>query len=93
MNHATGPWVVRETQDDELYEVYREEGGELIAFAADTADQRANARLIAAAPELLEVLREVALGCERRLRKGKDQADLETLRLCRSAITKAEGRD
>jgi hypothetical protein len=56
-----------------------------------TAEDRANARLIAAAPEMLAALREVADGCARRLRKGQDQGDLDTLRLCRTTIAKAEG--
>jgi hypothetical protein len=51
-----------------------------------------NAALLLAAPELLAALKEVAEGCESRLRKGKDSGDLETLRLCRAAINKAEGR-
>lgn len=59
----------------------------------DDPEMLANARLIAAAPELLSALREVADGCERRLRKGKDQGDLDTLRVCRIAIDKAEGRE
>ncbi len=54
--------------------------------AADTA------RILAAAPEMLATLRGIADECERRLRKGKDQGDLDTLRLCRTAIAKAEGR-
>jgi len=63
------------------------------ATSRSPADEvRANARLIAAAPELLAALKEVAEGCESRLRKGKDAGDLNTLRLCRAAITKAEGR-
>jgi len=92
MKHTPGPWAVREAEGDELYEVYREAGGELITYAAATTRRRVNAILIAAAPDLLAALREVADGCERRLRKGKDQGDLDTLRVCRSAIAKAEGR-
>jgi hypothetical protein len=57
MSHTPGPWAVREAEGDELYEVYREAGGELIAYAAATAKQRVNARLIAAAPELLRELK------------------------------------
>jgi hypothetical protein len=55
-------------------------------------DKRESERLLSAAPEMLAALREVADGCERRLRKGKDQGDLDTLRVCRAAIAKAEGR-
>jgi hypothetical protein len=61
-------------------------------FAKDNGEAEANARLMAAAPELLAALREIAEGCARRLRKGKDQGDLDTLRVCRRAIAAAEGR-
>jgi hypothetical protein len=50
----------------------------------------ANARLIAAAPDLLAALQEIAEECEYRLRKGEDSGDRHTLKLCRAAISKAE---
>ena len=53
----------------------------------------ANARLMAAAPELLAALIEVADGCKYRLRKGEDAGDRATLRLCRAAIAKATGKE
>jgi hypothetical protein len=51
-----------------------------------------DARLIVAAPALLAALKEVAEECEYRLRKGEDSGDRHTLKLCRAAISKAEGR-
>jgi hypothetical protein len=98
--HTPGPWAA----DDDLPEIYstvdqHSRGYLAVVRGNDSrnkplpADEvRANARLIAAAPELLAALKEVAEGCESRLRKGKDAGDLNTLRLCRAAITKAEGR-
>lgn len=60
------------------------------AIEGHTATDVAN--LIAAAPELLAALREIADECNRRLRKGEDSGDRLTLQLCKAAIAKAEGR-
>ena len=56
MAHTPGPWIVREPEEDELYEVYAEDGGDLICYPVYTRNQRDNIHLIAAAPELLEAL-------------------------------------
>jgi hypothetical protein len=63
-----------------------------IAFVCLSSESDATARLIAAAPELLAALKEVAEECEYRLRKGEDSGDRHTLKLCRAAISKAEGK-
>jgi hypothetical protein len=94
MSHTPGPWWVEDSdhpmgEGREVYDGF----GRTASVYGDTLTAEANARLIAAAPELLAALREVADGCARRLRKGKDQGDLDTLRLCRTAIAKAEGRE
>jgi hypothetical protein len=78
---------------DCVHEGWRRIGAVCGVFAKDTDEAEANARLMAAAPELLAALRETAEGCARRLRKGKDQGDLDTLRVCRRAIATAEGRE
>jgi hypothetical protein len=57
----------------------------------DFASLQAMLPVLLAAPELLAALKEVAEGCEHRLRKGKDSGDKNTLNLCREAIKKAEG--
>ena len=87
-NDATGITTVSEEDF-----VRSGERGDLVALVPHDRNHAANASLIAAAPELLAALRDVADGCERRLRKGKDHGDLDTLRVCRSAIAKAEGRE
>jgi hypothetical protein len=91
MAHTPGPWAVREPEGDGLHEIYAENGGDLICFPVWTHNQKANIPLIAAAPEMLGFLHQIADECKRRLRKGKDSGDLLTLQLCRAAISKAEG--
>ena len=108
MGHTPGPWVVREPdaderladiaegrspEDMELTEVYADDGGQQVCYVMnDTPDEAANARLIAAAPDLLGFLHQIAEECKRRLRKGEDGGDRLTLQLCKAAISKAEGR-
>lgn len=84
-----GQWTIYE-QNKNYYEVHG--NGTVIAHVAngDAAVAGANVSLIAAAPELLAALKEVAEGCEYRLRKGEDSGDRQTLNLCRAAIDKAE---
>jgi hypothetical protein len=93
MTHTPGPWRVHSEVPNRIilngsacYEVECSTSESALCNHADM-------RLIAAAPELLAALRDVADDCERRLRKGKDQGDLDTLRVCRRAIAKAEGRE
>ena len=100
MGHTPGPWVVREPdaderladiaegrspEDMELTEVYADDGGQQVCYVMnDTPDEAANAHLIAAAPELLAVCRNL-LGCLsdwcektgawRSIRPGDDIAD------------------
>jgi len=86
MSHTPGPWAVRKAEGDELYEVYREAGGELITYAAATTKQRVNANLIAAAPALLEAceLLLIYLG-------DWDDPEDETCVAARQAIAQAKG--
>ncbi len=93
MAHTPGPWGIQPDEhggpSDTVY-AYEDQQQEVAEIVSGVIADR---HLIAAAPEMLAALREVADGCERRLRKGKDQGDLDTLRLCRTAIAKAEGRE
>jgi len=100
MSHTPGPWSVIPTPYDpdhthkimyDSVQEWRRIGTVAGVFAKDNGEAEANARLLAAAPEMLAALREIAEGCEQRLRKGKDQGDLDTLRVCRRAIATAEG--
>jgi hypothetical protein len=92
MAHTPGPWEARPNDGQiilngsncyDIQEIFNDAGG----FNPD------DIRLMAAAPVMLTALQEIADGCERRLRKGKDQGDLDTLRVCRTAIATAEGRE
>ena len=59
-------------------------------FSAEvTAENEANARLIAAAPELLEALRDLMLSCG--ALDGDPRSDNRAERQARAAIAKAEG--
>lgn len=75
--HTPGPWQVIGST------VYGN------ALRARLPHNGADARLIAAAPDLLEALREIADQAEYRLRKGPDNGDEQTLRIARAAIAKA----
>jgi hypothetical protein len=66
--------------------VYEEQSGNDIAIVYDGDD---NARLIAAAPELLEVLKRIMLAVD----NGRWSFPAELGILASNAIAKAEGRD
>jgi hypothetical protein len=81
VGHTPGPWLARESTSGN-WMVSDDNFGETIAQVKEGA----NARLIAAAPELLVVLRDMVIGCEMHAIRllGHDAA--------RAAIAKAEGR-
>lgn len=90
--HTRGPWKVTDIGFDG-FEV--EDGaGRVVAQAAminpvrrreDNDERRANARLIAAAPDLLAALREVL--------EHSDCRSVAALRAARAAIARAEGKE
>lgn len=86
--HTPGPWRVGDAGST----VFGAPGSRPLMVASIThrivpdATQRANARLIAAAPEMLDALRLV-------LRQGEAiHPDMSTLSYVREAIAKAEGQ-
>ena len=102
LKHTPGPWVWTEKQ-----RVLNSAHGKVIDHADyegmwfaryDDAEDEANARLIAAAPDLLDALREAEAGLEF---AGADKepegqfvpAPTMALRIVRAAIAKAEGRE
>lgn len=85
MAHTPGPWVIREPEDDELHEVYAENGGDLICYPVYTANQKANLTIIAEAPELLRELKfAVSVLQDNHIARGVAAA--------LAAIRRAEGR-
>lgn len=96
--HTPGPWqIVRHNHRI----IVQDEDGRFQLADAGLADNRvaeANARLIAAAPEILEALRRAAKRLEAVLRfhgAGQPEAAFEThadLQAAHFAIAKAEGR-
>ncbi len=92
--HTPGPWTSDEHEHDEPYQPIRirAAGRTLCKIWLDdapvhdfNAEQRANARLIAAAPEMLNALHKA----EQQLDYGQFDAAQDVLR---AAIAKAEGR-
>lgn len=84
--HTPGPW---QTATDKAVDHYVHIGhysNTLRTYVcrvfAETEEQKANARLIAAAPELLEVAKEIATG----------YCTAETMFKAQAAIAKAEGK-
>ncbi len=89
--HTPGPWESQATAGYETHgqrAVYAEENGKDIAIVYDG---EANARLIAAAPELLEACKAL-VGSDHDGKSFTSRAALAT-RLARAAIAKAEGRE
>jgi hypothetical protein len=82
-DHTPGPWSVYG------YEIVSEDG-QRVATASTPArphpEERANARLIAASPELLAVLRGI-------LTNAGSHIDTEWLELATAIIAQAEGRE
>lgn len=105
MSHTPGPWVVWgvSSNDGESEVVSNRDGSKTICWTADTYNEDedegeatdedlSNARLIAAAPELLEAL-EAAKGTIEYLLSNDDNGPAyNCLELISSAISKAEGR-
>jgi hypothetical protein len=100
MNHTPGPWEISDngTADrgtgawacDEIWQTHNDTDQRLIASVhyvdGTNSECQANARLIAAAPELLEAVQHVLLASE----DGGDMNDVDW-KMLRAAIQKAKG--
>jgi len=88
MKHAPGPWAVKADKNfKSLAEIVSIDGPVLDeGFALSSEKEMANARLIAAAPELLEALKDCVqhLTCL--------DASRDSLSVAERVIAKAEGR-
>lgn len=83
--HTPGPWVI---DNDNV--IYQEGTAEPIASAAPTADEKANAALIAAAPELLGALK-MAEGYIAGVATNEPEEQDKLMAVIRAAIAKARG--
>ena len=92
--HTPGPWSVSGRDGDEIWAA-RTFGATAIATVDPGEDSRANARLIAAAPDLLVALKEIAKGEGPFSRRPLEHAanTIEHMKeIARAAIAKTEGR-
>ncbi len=90
--HTPGPWGCIDTSNHAHdYRLTKPDGSTLPLHveANDHSEQRANARLIAAAPDLLKALQKFAL--KHRHTYGLDGAWDEEITMAEAAITKATG--
>ena len=94
--HTPGPWTV--TDEDDFYGLAIEAAGregEYVPVARvpvdydDRPEREANARLMAAAPDLLEALKALLSGSERHIFSTECKTERDA---ARTAIAKAEGR-
>lgn len=92
MTHTPGPWFCVEDDEGFLNLHTRDEGGEINSYIG-TVDDEANARLIAAAPELLEAL-QIMVDHEvnyMTLNNLGDPEEQHGVSVSRAAIAKAKG--
>lgn len=93
MSHTPGPWRMEEFRKGSYLVTARNAGTAREGIVAQHVPGIANARLLAAAPELLEVIREAVDSAEREMAKGrKASPGLATwLEKARAALAKARG--
>ena len=92
--HTPGPWAVRATPESSHQDFIVEAGKWSIAsidHCASIAIEKANARLIAAAPDLLAGLRGALVFIEAALGSYSHPDNAESLRALYSTIAKATG--
>ncbi|MCK9525969.1 MAG: hypothetical protein M0R49_08580 [Limnochordia bacterium] len=89
MNHTPGPWTTKEGKVTSNYgSVASLNIAHAKGFAPTEEEKRANARLIAAAPEMLEALKLIAdTPC------NHGAQDICPREIAQAAIAKAEGRE
>ena len=96
--HSPGPWecdagIIPPDGPERYADIYTDGGDLIIARFNDLIPEgRANGRLIAAAPELLEALKTLADEAWRNAGCMPDEAFHDAIAEARAAIAKAEGR-
>lgn len=93
MTHTTGPWTLE--YDYSLVMGNYIVGRNFAPDSADASERQANARLIAAAPDLLAALIGISKAYERAIynNPAQDSPDTEWLIHANAAIAKATGVD
>ena len=94
--HTPGPWFIDGTASDDCLDVYHHNGRICMIYcdstqnptAEDLAEAEANARLIAAAPDLLAALSNIILSSDANC--GDSLAN--AIEAARNAINKAKGQ-
>ena len=90
MTHTKGPWRAELTADERHGEIWAENGQKITVLDCrygEIGEPEANARLIAAAPELLEALDALLWAAAEKTLKQKE----EVWEQARRAIAKANG--
>lgn len=95
-NHTPAPWTLYDARNDgeDAFYVNHKHNyiGRVHLAPGHAAEGSANARLIAAAPELLEAMQEAELVLAEKMRRlGADPAVSPTTHRIRAAIAKATG--
>lgn len=89
--HTPGPWRAEEFDCTTGFWAVTCDGGDIVYATLQSAHVAANARLIAAAPELLEAVRQFTAAAERGAKVFLDERG-SCLRNARAAIAKATGQ-
>lgn len=93
--HSLAPWYVEQGKGWDGYAVFSH-SGEFVASTRGPGPAResklANARLIAAAPELLASLKEMVADLVSHATLGLNEREVDMLRRAESAIAKSEGK-
>jgi len=88
--HTPGPWKAYESADAGWFDIESEGGLDVLGY--EGCAKEANARLIAAAPDLIEALDTLTLVVGMTPMKGNLEALQEAQDMARAAIKKATGQ-
>ena len=88
--HTPGPWTYEQISNNAY--VIDENGSAVMLYRNPDDEMKANARLIAAAPELLEALEGMLAIDQENHQRGHDDDDVcKEVQTARAAIAKAKG--
>jgi hypothetical protein len=90
MKHTPGPWAIGIETDNDQAQIISADGWHLASVALDPLP--ANARLIAAAPDLLEALEDVAEWLSTGKCDGVGFDEESVLDVIRAAIARSKGK-